>query len=24
VWWWVFVLSVVAYCITIYLARFRI
>jgi hypothetical protein len=23
VWWWVFVLSVVAYCITVYFARFR-
>jgi quinol-cytochrome oxidoreductase complex cytochrome b subunit len=24
VWWWVFVLSVVAYCITLYLAKFRV
>ena len=24
VWWWVFVLSVVAYCMTIYLANFRV
>ncbi len=24
VWWWVFIISVVAYCITIYLAGFRI
>jgi len=23
VWWWVFAMSVVAYCITVYLARFR-
>ena len=24
VWWWVFVISVVAYCMTIYLAKFRV
>jgi hypothetical protein len=24
VWWWVFMLSVVAYCITVYLAKFRV
>lgn len=23
-WWWVFVIAVVSYCITIYFARFRI
>jgi hypothetical protein len=23
-WWWIFVISVVAYCITIYFAGFRI
>ena len=24
VWWWVFIMSVVAYCMTIYLAKFRV
>ena len=24
VWWWVFIMSVVAYCLTVYLARFRV
>ena len=24
VWWWVFVMSVVAYCMTVYLAKFRV
>ena len=24
VWWWVFMMSVVAYCMTVYLAKFRV
>ena len=24
VWWWVFIMGVVAYCLTVYLARFRV
>ena len=24
VWWWVFIMSVVAYCLTVYLAKFRV
>jgi hypothetical protein len=24
VWWWVFIMSVVAYCMTVYLAKFRV
>lgn len=23
-WWWIFIISVVAYCLTVYLGRFRI